>query len=629
MKKLLLLLVFAGFQSQAQVLISETFETAPTWTIAHTVGTDTHLGWARIITGANPSCTAFQGTKMMRFNSADIAAGNSYSLTSPQIAFTGGNYRIIFSMFRDSSNPTDADNLQVYYKQNTTDAGTLLGIINRSSSLLPVETEAGWHTYSFDLPQGVTGAGYVSFLGTSFYGSNIFIDAISVVQKFTNDAQLLTFDLNPTILAGNTTITGTFKNIGVNAISTIDVNWQVDGGAVQTQSLTGLNILSNQNYSYSHNIPWNAATGQHTIKVWVANTNGSDDDTTNNEITKDVMVLNEIYPKTVIYEEATGTWCGWCVRGHVGLKDMDHYHQDGSFIGIAVHNGDPMVTTAYDTAMGSHIQGYPSGIVNRAPVETDPNLAEIEAAYQAELSKIPLGKVAITSQSWNPATRQITLEVTSTFAMDMASANYNLAAIVVENNVKGTTSTWRQHNYYYTNAIDIVDWEGLNWRTLGEYIPAATMNYNHVGRALLGGWSGVANSVPSSVAYGTPYTYTFTHTLPAAQKEADIELVGILIDNTTGGIVNATEVPLNITLGVGQFGAKKGSVFPNPSTGAIHIDTMDTVDVTVFNILGKAVYTIKSVTNQTEIDLSQLQKGIYLAKISGEKINYSEKIILN
>jgi hypothetical protein len=111
----------------------------------------------------------------------------------------------------------------------------------------------------------------------------------------------------------------------------------------------------------------------------------------------------------VVYEEATGTWCGWCVRGHIGLKDMEHYHPDGSWIGIAVHNADPMVLAAYDTALASFISGYPSGAINRNPAEVDPGLSSIEPAYQDELTKTPLGKVAVANQTWDPNTRVITL----------------------------------------------------------------------------------------------------------------------------------------------------------------------------------------------------------------------------
>ena len=102
---------------------------------------------------------------------------------------------------------------------------------------------------------------------------------------------------------------------------------------------------------HAWHIHGSCSAGQYSLNVWISNVNNGavDSDTTNNQITKTVNVVNEIFPKAVVYEEGTGTWCGWCVRGHVGLKDMYHNHPDGSFIGIAVHNADPMVLTEYDS----------------------------------------------------------------------------------------------------------------------------------------------------------------------------------------------------------------------------------------------------------------------------------------
>jgi hypothetical protein len=67
---------------------------------------------------------------------------------------------------------------------------------------------------------------------------------------------------------------------------------------------------------------------------------------------------------------------------------------------------------------------------------------------------------------------------------------------------------------------------------------------------------------------------------------------------------------------------------PNPSTGMIKINTQTPVNVIITDITGKIVYSINEVTNETSINLSSLQKGIYLAKISNGNKVQTEKIIL-
>lgn len=627
---LIIALFLGAWQSDAQVLLSENFDTALNWTVTHVNGSDASPGWTRVTSCGNPTATPAAGAGMAQFDSYNIAAGNNYNLRSPGIAFTGATYRVRFSMFRDNGYSDDLDKIRVFYSASTNPGGTLLGTVHRSVTQAPVEEQTGWHTYNFDLPASLNGTGYVSFLATSAYGNSILIDEVSIMQIQNDDAQMATIGL-PTIstVQGNTNITGTIKNSGANAITSIDLMWQINDGPIHTQTVSGIDIAPGATYNYTHAEQWNATPGQYVIRVWAANPNGvADTDATNNELSKPLFIVNEIFPKTVVYEEATGTWCGWCVRGHIGLKDMAHYHEaDETWIGIAVHNADPMVLAEYDTAMGNFISGYPSGAINRVPSEVDPGLSSLQPAYNGELAKTPLGRVNIVSQSWNATTREISFDAQAMFALDIADANYNLAAVITEDGVTGTSNSWRQRNYYAGGTI--TDWEGINWGAYPDYIPAATMVYNHVGRALLGGFTGVDGSVPASVAYNTGYNYTFNYTVPAAQNPENIKMVALLIDNNSGQIVNAKEVHLNTTLATTAFNAAKLGVYPNPTSGIVNVYTDRPVTVAVVDMLGKVVFTANNVTRETPINLSGLQKGVYLAKISGDNLSTTEKIILN
>ncbi len=637
MKKItfFILFLFVSFQSNSQVLLSEGFDTTLSWTVAHPVGTSTLAGWTRVATGTNPTCTPFSGAGMARFNSYDVLENNSYSLTSPAITFGGLFYKAKFNLYRDPVYPTYADNIEVYYNSTPSITGaTLLKKINRATILDPVEAAQGWYSYSANIPFGVTGTGYIIFLANSQYGNNMFLDNISIEQDNSlNDAAINNINLNSVLTLGSYDITGSFTNTASNPITSIDLNWQLDNNPVNTQSLTGLNILPGETYNFTHATQWTpTSTSPYTLTISVSNTNGGDTNLENNTIVKSGQIVNEIFSKKVVYEEATGTWCQWCPRGHVGLKDMKHNHPDGTFIGIAVHNADPMVLAEYNSAIGNFISGYPSGTMNRTNIEVDPGLASIEPAYQAELAKVPFGKISVPNVNWDATTRQISFDVTSKFALDIAAANYNVAAIIVENDVTGTTSTYRQANAYSGSTTNIlIDWEGINWNNYPSYVPAATMVYNHVGRALLGGFAGVQGSVPGEVTYNTPYSYSFTHTLPVNQDQNQIEVVAILIDNATGEIVNADNFDLGakIALATNNFEKGKFNIYPNPTTGIIHFSTENNVNVTIVDVLGKVILTKDNVNNENNLDISQLSKGIYMAKISGENIDFTQKIILN
>ena len=636
MKKITLITIFLiSVAGQAQVLLSENFDTALNWTVTHTTGTSTLPGWARVTTGVYPTCTNFAGAGMAQFNSYDIDVVNKYTLRSPAITFSGQFYNVKYSMYRDAQYGTNQDNLKIYYNTTASLTGaTLLQTTYRSSTIAPTVATNGWYNYTANIPYGVTGTGYIIILGTTDYGNNIYLDSVSVEQNSTvNDAALDNFNFSSVVALGIYPINGTITNTASNTITSLDISWQVGAGTVNNQTLTGLNILPGASYNFSCNLPWNASTsGATTLTVTVSNTNGGDSNASNNTIIKNINVVNEIFSKTVVYEEGTGTWCGWCVRGHVGLKDMAHNHPATSFIGIAVHNQDPMAVPAYDAAIGTFIAGYPSGIINRNIGEVDPGLTTLESAYQAELAKIPLAKINIPDANWNATTRQITFNADAKFALDLTNANYNLASIIIENGVKGTTAAYGQKNYYSGGGNGpLIDWEGINWSNYASTIPAATMVYNHVGRTLLGGFTGYAGSIPSSVSYNSTYTYAFSHTLSPVQNINNIEVVAIIIDNATGLIVNANNFDLGakVILANNTFQTNaKFSVAPNPSTGTITINTEKTVRLSVIDVLGKVVYTNDQVDVNTNIDLSNLQKGIYLVKVIGDNVYSTEKLIL-
>jgi len=69
-------------------------------------------------------------------------------------------------------------------------------------------------------------------------------------------------------------------------------------------------------------------------------------------------------------------------------------------------------------------------------------------------------------------------------------------------------------------------------------------------------------------------------------------------------------------------------IYPNPSTGIIHIGNIDIYNVEVTDITGKIIMK-KDNCNTNIVDLSKQQKGIYLIKIYNDEIMKIEKIIIN
>ena len=70
-----------------------------------------------------------------------------------------------------------------------------------------------------------------------------------------------------------------------------------------------------------------------------------------------------------LIEEYTGTWCGWCVRGIVGMELLRETYGD-DFIGVAYHNDDGM-EIMYSNRYPNDIMGFPSAFIERTS-EVDP-----------------------------------------------------------------------------------------------------------------------------------------------------------------------------------------------------------------------------------------------------------------
>ena len=81
-------------------------------------------------------------------------------------------------------------------------------------------------------------------------------------------------------------------------------------------------------------------------------------------------------------------------------------------------------------------------------------------------------------------------------------------------------------------------------------------------------------------------------------------------------------------LGNKAFVDETFAMYPNPTSGIVNFTTQEVIDVTVIDITGKVVHTAKGLNNGDSINLSKLQTGVYVAKISGEKSERTEKIII-
>jgi len=421
------------------------------------------------------------------------------------------------------------------------------------------------------------------------------------------DIALTSVTTAPVVEEGSVDITGTVMNDGANEIKSFTLNW--NDGTDHSETITAT-IGSGETYEFTHPTAIDATAGE-TYAMSVCATVADDAVADNDCMDYTVSCVAEIPQKYVVGEEKTGTWCGWCPRGTVAMDNME---SEDYWIGIAVHNGDPMVVASYDGGIGTYIPGgYPGGGVDRV-IPGDPG--NFLSMYNDRLSHIPPASVSV---SYVDAGANLEVTVTADF-VGALSGDYRLVAVVTEDAVTGTGSGYAQANYYSGGgAGDMGGYEDLP-----DPVPAADMVYDHVARALGDDLIlGAPGSLPGTIDAGSSESYTYTIPKGADWALNELHFIGMLVDGSTGEILNAGKTGYGFA-GIEEAEAEFGlSVYPNPAATStfVKVDLVENSDVTVeiYNTVGELVYVNNSQNLGAgdyiyTIDVENFSAGLYTVR---------------
>lgn len=247
---------------------------------------------------------------------------------------------------------------------------------------------------------------------------------------------------------------------------------------------------------------------------------------------KTSMVENVFY-RTMVAEEATGAWCGWCVRGLVALKHMRETYPD-TFIGIGVHDGDEYAVTAYDSWIGNQpgMDGYPTALINRKGFyDPSPNNLELLMAAMPGVSPINIDATVQLSED----STLLNVHTASKFLIANDAANYRVVYVVLEDKLP-----IKQHNYYAGGGNGPMG----GFENMGSEVE---IEIDDVARAVYPSPKGADDIIPQQIVAKEVYEHDIELVLPELADIKNAWLAVMLIDGNTGEIVQATKVASLVT----------------------------------------------------------------------------------
>jgi hypothetical protein len=293
--------------------------------------------WTRVTTGSNPTVSPLDAPAMAMYQSYSATAGSGARLISPKINVgnVARKVKLRFYMVHDNGYSTSYDSLYVEYSLDGVNFYTLAGFQRYDSTA----TTATWTPHEVEIGDFSGGTElYVALRAMSGYGNNMFIDS---VRTFTttptapaNEAQILTISVpKPVIQNEGSPVTITFKNSGLDPITSIQLYYTLGGADTTWETWTG-NLPGGMAQIYTFATPFTPAdTGEFTLHAGVRLTGDANPDNDTISTTIHVWPYMQALPYSENFDE---NWTNSTNPPYGGWKIID----GGDEAVPAVNNND-------------------------------------------------------------------------------------------------------------------------------------------------------------------------------------------------------------------------------------------------------------------------------------------------
>jgi hypothetical protein len=587
MKKLLLLLLLSPALF-SQTIYEETFTAEQTlaasgWTL-FSQDTDTGIAnnWVRTTDGL-----------MASFSWYNVAySPNNYAF-SPAINLTSYSGPIKLSYKHAAQNSSwDAEKYSLYVTTSPTVAAattalhsqtTMNGINTLTEITFDLSSYAGQTIYLCFRHHGVTDQ------------YNIVFDDIKVEKMLQNNILLQSVAVQPYISAGNQTYSGTVKNIGTNNVTSYTVTWQSNGGALQTYNVTGVNIAPGATHNFTHDIPLNAVSGLYNLIFNVSLVNGAvDPDTSNNSLAKTTQIPTGSTVFKPLIEKFTSSTCVPCASYNSSTFNPYYTAQNQNFNYIAYQmdwpgNGDP-----YYTEEGGVRRDY-------------------------------YGVSAITSL-WIDGAEYSTTNSQSALTTHVNNENAKLGyfGLTANRNLSGGNAVVNYNITPYLTGSFVLHAAVIEKVTTDNVSTNGETSFKHVMMKMVPDASGTIINTTA----GTPISGQISAIISSGtfiEDPNDLEVIVFIQNATTREIMQSFKA--TDALSLEDNALAKVKLYPNPASNNIRFTNIQEARIMITDVTGKVVLQTEGVDENSIINVSNLNSGIYLVNIKNESMNETIKFV--
>jgi hypothetical protein len=423
----------------------------------------------------------------------------------------------------------------------------------------------------------------------------LMIDDIKVYGAYTLDAGMATITTLP---FGNTIeptyISGIVVNAGVEPLTSYDVVYSIDGGSQSTVcSVSGINIPTGGLHNFVHDAPYQfTSNGSYEIQVEILNINqGTDLDLTNNTKTKTIDINANYRERIILHEVFTSSTCSPCIFANQFIDNiLGKPENEGKYTLIKYQANWP------------------------APGDPYYNLDVATRLFYYDVNSIP--RLYIDAQEESVSYQQFTFDYYRNIpAFFVITASHTISG----SNIAVDVTISPNMDFSGTCHIAVVEKV-----TTGNVGSNGETEFHNVLMKMLPNGNGTSVELTQGLDYSYSESYDMSTTF--VEEMDDLEVIvflqaddkEIMQSATSSLITGVDENPGNIEI----------TMFPNPTTGTIHLVNVENSQIIVYNIMGEAVVNLTSSSLFKSIDLSGQPEGAYVIQINTENNVFAKKLIL-